>query len=122
MISARAIDEAAMKQLWIFLTKFPKTTPITITSRKRKAENPELWAGYRVRVMLHLLYTISILCLLRYDEALRIMWIDITLITLDNGTKCIKLMLPFRKTCQNGGVFIILYSAFTVLRELVLIN
>ena len=55
--------------------------------------------------MLQLLYVISMLCLLRYDEALRIMWSDIKL-EKRNGKHILVLSLPFRKTHQYGGMSI----------------
>lgn len=61
--------------------------PIGSTSRKRKIEKPELWAGHRVRIMLHLLIVIGTLCLLRYDEALHIMWTDVFFETTNKGLK-----------------------------------
>jgi integrase len=95
------------------------------TSRKRKAENPSEWAGFSLRMMLYLLYLLSMLCLLRYDEALRITWADVTFqvqdllienhwldVTPELFTKQVnyrpahfrvKLELPFRKTHQYGG-------------------
>lgn len=47
------------------------------------------------------------LCLLRYDEALRIMWTDVRLEKYGNNGEFrrLRLMLPFRKTHQNGGMF-----------------
>ena len=92
-----------MRQLWEFNRNFPKTSRVEPTTRKRKAEHPEDWAGYRVRQMLQLLYTISMLCLLRFDEALRIMWSDLEMLKDDNGARYVKLSLPFRKTAQYGG-------------------
>ncbi|KAH9842321.1 uncharacterized protein C8Q71DRAFT_682538, partial [Rhodofomes roseus] len=68
--SARAITHETMRQLWEFNIKY-STDRRRTTSRKRKAEHPEDWAGYRVRQMLQLLYIVSMLCLLRFDEALR---------------------------------------------------
>ena len=53
--------------------------------------------------MLSLLYVISFLCLLRYDEALRIQWDWVTLEVLPDGTHRLKLSLPYRKTHQTGG-------------------
>ena len=103
-VSARAIDEATIKLLWNYLLEFPKSSsPIETTSRKRKAEQPELWAGYWIRIMLHLIYIIATLCLLRHDEGLRIMWTDITLDASSTGRKRITIRLPFRKTSQYGG-------------------
>ncbi|OBZ78715.1 hypothetical protein A0H81_00663 [Grifola frondosa] len=74
--SARAIDEPTMRALWEFNTNFEQSEAGPV-SKKRKQEHPEQWAGYNVRVMLHALYLTSLLCLLRYDEALRVMWSDV---------------------------------------------
>lgn len=53
--------------------------------------------------MLQLLYIMSMLCLLRYDEALRIQWSDIEFQEMDDGTTRVKIELDVRKTHQNGG-------------------
>lgn len=58
-----------------------------------------LWGGARARRMLHAAYTIAFLCLLRFDEVLRIQCHDIEVVS----KTCIKLTLPFRKTSQFGG-------------------
>ncbi len=97
------MDEATMKKLWEFNRNFELEHEIKPNSRKRKQEHPELWAGYKVRHMLQTLYTISMLCLLRYDEALRIMWSDIVF-EEENGVPIATLSLPFRKTDQTGGM------------------
>ncbi|KAG1747416.1 hypothetical protein EDB19DRAFT_1894019 [Suillus lakei] len=74
-------------------------------SRKRKAENPSEWAGFLLREMLYLLYLLSMLCLLRYDEALRITWADVTFqVSYQSAQFRVKLELPFRKTHQYGGI------------------
>jgi hypothetical protein len=123
-MSARAMDEPTLKRLWEFAwsTEQKEYGP---TSRKRKAENPSEWAGFSLRMMLYLLYLLSMLCLLRYDEALRITWADVTFqvqdllienhwldVTPELFTKQVnyrpahfrvKLELPFRKTHQYGG-------------------
>ena len=94
-------------------------------SRKHKAENPSEWAGQRIRMMLYLLYIVSMLCLLRFDEALRITWADVVFQIKDLSVKNhwqnitpeffaqggklrpehfhIQLNLPFHKTHQYGG-------------------
>ncbi|KAH7910371.1 hypothetical protein BJ138DRAFT_1087834 [Hygrophoropsis aurantiaca] len=101
--SARAIDEPTMKRLWDFnKTMSPKE--IGPVSRKRKAENPAEWAGYLVRTMLYLLYLVSLLCLLRFDEALRITWSDVVFQPRLISDFRIELRLPFRKTHQYGGI------------------
>lgn len=73
--------------------------------------NPEdqQWGGARLRVMLQCIYAIAFLCLLRFDEVLRIELKDIEVI--DKWKGHIKLTLPFRKTHQYGGNFV--FSFFT---------
>jgi hypothetical protein len=72
--------------------------------RMRKFENVEdvQWGGGRLRLMLQCIYTIAFLCLLRFDEVLRIQLKDIEVIDKEKGH--IKLTLPFRKTHQYGGM------------------
>jgi integrase len=98
------MDEPTMKKLWTYNTGFPveSSTSYGSTSKKRKQEHPEDWAGHSIRMMLQLLYIVSMLCLLRYDEALRITWQDVTF-DMETGVLRIRLDLPFRKTHQNGG-------------------
>lgn len=91
-----------MKKLWNYNMSFP-ADDYGPTSRKHKYEHPEDWGGSIVRVMLQLLYLVSMLCLLRYDEALHIMWCDVYFETLADGAQRVRLELPFRKTHQNGG-------------------
>ncbi|KAJ7252839.1 hypothetical protein C8J57DRAFT_1437368 [Mycena rebaudengoi] len=104
--SARAMDEPTMKKLWTFNTEFvvEGSSGYGATSKKRRHEHPEVWAGHSVRMMLQLLYIVSMLCLLRYDEALRITWQDVRFEQLEHGVLRIRLDLPFRKTHQNGGI------------------
>lgn len=59
------------------------------------------WGGGRLRMMLQCIYTIAFLCLLRFDEVLRIQLKDIEIVDKEKGH--IKLTLPFRKTHQYGG-------------------
>ena|ERR1022692_4179642 len=61
------------------------------------------WGGYRQRAMLHAAYTISFLCMLRFDEVLRIEAHHIEVMEGHEETGEIRLTLPFRKTHQNGG-------------------
>ncbi|KAG6378987.1 hypothetical protein JVT61DRAFT_13277 [Boletus reticuloceps] len=119
--SARAMDMATMKQLYDFVGSV-KPKEYGPTPRKHKAENPSEWAGQRIRRMLYLLYLVSVLCLLHFDEALRITWADVVFqvrdlsvsnhwqnTTLERLAKLrpehfrIQLNLPFRKTHQYGG-------------------
>jgi hypothetical protein len=69
------------------------------------SEHPE-WGGAKLRMMLQCIYTIAFLCLLRFDEVLRIHMKDIEVIDKVKGH--IKLVLPFRKTHQYGGISVLL--------------
>lgn len=71
-----------------------------ITRRKRNdAADINEWGGGRSRKMLHAVYIISFLCLLRFDEALKIQLQDIRWL----NESSFELTLPFRKTSQYGG-------------------
>lgn len=100
--SARAIDEPTMKTIYNYNITFTKDVG-GLGVRKRKREDPTLWAGQNIRTMLNFLYVVSFLCLLRYDEALRIRWDDISYGEDEHGELFTELKLPFRKTHQNGG-------------------
>ena len=72
-------------------------------ARLRRLDDSEdmQWGGARLRLMLQCIYTIAFLCLLRFDEVLRIELKDIEVVNRAKGQ--IKLSLPFRKTHQYGG-------------------
>ncbi|OSD07467.1 hypothetical protein PYCCODRAFT_1358583, partial [Trametes coccinea BRFM310] len=101
--SARAMDEETMKKLWMYNLNFPRDDDIKPKSRKHKLDHPEDWAGYKIRQMLQTLYTVSMLCLLRYDEALHIKWSHV-FVEYDGDIPYLRLHLPFRKTHQTGGI------------------
>ncbi len=106
------MDEQTMRKLYEFNKAIPQI-PLAPIQRKRKAESQadsesnlkSAWAGYHVRMMLHCLYVISMLCLLRYDEALGIRWEDIEFGTNAEGLTYICLNLLVRKTHQNGSTW-----------------
>jgi hypothetical protein len=100
------MDEPTMKRLYEYNMSFDKDEEHTSTSRKHKQKHPECWGGFGLRLMLMLLYTVSMLCLLRYDEALRITWNDVHFEQLSKGLFPfrVRLDLPFRKTHQHGGM------------------
>ena len=62
----------------------------------------EHWGGGRLRLMLQCIYSIAFLCLLRFDEVLKIQAHHIEVISEAEGH--IKLTLPFRKTHKFGGI------------------
>lgn len=76
-------------------------------STKQKPQATHEWGGGRARRLLWAAYTVSLLCLLRFDEVLKIQAHEIELVS----ETCIKLTLPFRKTSQFGGKYLILCSS-----------
>lgn len=68
-------------------------------STKQAPRATHEWGGGRTRRLLWAAYTISFLCLLRFDEVLKIQAHEIEVVS----EICIKLTLPFRKTSQFGG-------------------
>lgn len=76
--------------------------------RGRSTYDVNTWGGGRARRMLHCAYTLSFLCLLRFDEVLKIRFQDIEFISPD----CVKLTLPFRKTSPCGGAYIVSHKVF----------
>ena len=98
--SACVIDDSTLKAMYEFNTAIPSDIP---ASRKHNTEVEGFrWGGVELRLMLPVIYIISFLCLLRYDEALRIEWHWIEFSIIDNQ-HCMKISLPFRKTHQTGG-------------------
>ncbi|PIL33099.1 hypothetical protein GSI_04548 [Ganoderma sinense ZZ0214-1] len=103
--SARAVDSDVMKKLWVQNVNYPREPGLQSIPRKAAVDGePRRWAGYKVRQMLQLLYILSFLCLLRYDEALKVNWSDIRPETTDEGICVVVVHLNCRKTNQTGGV------------------
>ena len=111
-VSARAMTEDIIHKMFDYNTNdtlFPavvtgkrRAQPVQPGAKKWRAERP-------FRLMLNFFYLVSFLCLLRSDEALRIQW---EWLTLDEGPDIpggfrLKLELPFHKTHQTGGVYLI---------------
>ncbi|KAK6991680.1 hypothetical protein R3P38DRAFT_3331684 [Favolaschia claudopus] len=68
--------------------------------RRRKVRAGETATSARAITQLWPTYVLSFLCLLRFDEVLKIQLHDIEWVS----DTCIKLTLPFRKTSQFGGI------------------
>ncbi|THH15859.1 hypothetical protein EUX98_g9395 [Antrodiella citrinella] len=98
--SAQAVNESNMKALSEYNKNVPRDEEITAGSHKE----PDNWGGWRVRVMLNAIYTISMLCLLRFGEVLNLMWEDVKLETLDDGRVRLEIRLLVRKTHQTGDI------------------
>ncbi|RDX40411.1 hypothetical protein OH76DRAFT_1490092 [Lentinus brumalis] len=101
--SARAIDEATIKAMFLFNEAFPAEVSRQQITRQWKEAHPEYWGGRNMRVMLQWLDLSAFLCLLRYDEALHLQWHHIHFEKLGDNKFRIRIELPFRKTHQNGG-------------------
>jgi hypothetical protein len=67
--------------------------------RQNKKNDVHAWGGGRTRRLLGAAYTLAFLCLLRFDEVLKIQVQDIKIILKEK----MKVTLPFRKTHQFGG-------------------
>ncbi|KAG2126074.1 hypothetical protein BD769DRAFT_1668508 [Suillus cothurnatus] len=97
--SARAMDEPTLKGLWVFNCAAERNEHVRI-SRKRKAEHPEDWA---LRITWHdVKFQVK-------DPLLKGHWIDAAPKVFNQGIFKgsdfrVRLMLPFRKTHQHGGI------------------
>ncbi|KAJ7892110.1 hypothetical protein B0H14DRAFT_2560482 [Mycena olivaceomarginata] len=100
--SARAITQETLAKLYHFNNK-PKYAKVRqyAAGSQNQTKDADDWGGARARRFLTLAYALSFLCLLRFDEVLKIQMHDIERIS----DTCIKLTLPFRKTNQFGGTF-----------------
>jgi hypothetical protein len=68
--------------------------------RQNKKNDVHAWGGGRTRRLLGAAYALAFLCLLRFDEVLKIQVQDIEVFSKEK----IKVTLPFRKTHQFGGM------------------
>ena len=97
--SARSITSRDLERLYDINHSFPVyrlgEAPLGPNGEKN-------WGGGRLRLMLQCIYTIAFLCLLRFDEVLKIQAHHLEVI--DEGLGEIKLTLPFRKTHKHGGL------------------
>ncbi|KAK7033787.1 hypothetical protein R3P38DRAFT_3498502 [Favolaschia claudopus] len=99
--SARAITPEILAALYHY-NNLPEVREIKPVTRRKRTEpvDPNQWGGGRSRLMLHAVYVIAFLCLLRFDEALKIQLQDIRRI----NEHSFELTLPFRKTSQYGEI------------------
>ncbi|EJD42655.1 hypothetical protein AURDEDRAFT_67192, partial [Auricularia subglabra TFB-10046 SS5] len=98
--SARAVTPDDLVRLHAFNHKLENWTIRPVQPHARGSQPP---AGARTRRLLEAAYTVAFICLLRFDETLRIQMKHIRLHT-SNGAKGLELTLPFRKTNQFGGI------------------
>ena len=101
-MSSRAVNPELLKALRDF-NRLPENwtiQPYAPNTRMHPSRDPpQTWGGGRVRRLLHAIYLLAFWCLLRFDEALKIQFQDLEVIS----PTCIKLTLPYRKTHQYGG-------------------
>jgi hypothetical protein len=101
-MSSRAVTAELLKAMSDF-NHLPENwiiMPYSPQSRLSQQRNLRNWGGGRVRRLLHAIYTVSFWCLLRFDEVLKIQFHDLEVVS----RTCIKLIVPFRKTDQFGGM------------------
>ena len=97
--SARSITSTLLAKLYEMNNRYT-VQPLSRMRRRGDSEDIQ-WGGARLRMMLQCIYTLAFLCLLRFDEVLRIQAKDIEVVDKHDGH--IKLTLSFRKTHQYGG-------------------
>jgi hypothetical protein len=98
------MTSSLLKKLYDFNYSFPiyrlgEAPPV---STDVAVHDDHSWGGGRLRLMLQCIYTIAFLCLLRFDEVLKIEAHHLEV--MDEATGEIKLSLPFRKTHKYGGI------------------
>jgi hypothetical protein len=97
-----------LKKLYDFNYDFPiyRLGEAPVAQTDIAVHDDHSWGGGRLRLMLQCIYTIAFLCLLRFDEVLKIESHHLEVI--DEVTGEIKLSLPFRKTHKYGGTILML--------------
>ncbi|KIK72417.1 hypothetical protein PAXRUDRAFT_799015 [Paxillus rubicundulus Ve08.2h10] len=105
VISARAITSALLSRIYHY-NHLPENWTIRPywPSPRQPPDNAsggrlEAWGGGRARRLVQAAYTIAFLCLLQFDEVLKIQVHNISF--FEGG---MTLTLPFRKTHQNGDI------------------
>ncbi|THH03535.1 hypothetical protein EW146_g10421 [Bondarzewia mesenterica] len=100
--SARAITSDIMLKMYDFnrSSEHWQIKDYAPIPRKSNPRDLHEWGRGRARRLLFAAYTIAFLCLLRFDEALKIQAHDIE----QESENCIKITLPFRKTSQYGDI------------------
>uniref|UniRef100_A0A0W0G3W9 Uncharacterized protein n=1 Tax=Moniliophthora roreri TaxID=221103 RepID=A0A0W0G3W9_MONRR len=105
--SSRAITAKMIQQMWDTsqLGDRFEIKPVEPKSHCQQKDPNVPWCGGRMLWLLHFVYVISFLCLLRIDEALKIQAMDIQLVQeYDEHGDLLVLWLPFWKTHQHGTV------------------
>ena len=97
------MTSSLLKKLYDFNFNFPiyRLGEAPVPQQNIAVHDDHSWGGGRLRLMLQCIYTIAFLCLLRFDEVLKIESHHLEVI--DKATGEIKLSLPFRKTHKYGG-------------------
>ncbi|KAI6137807.1 DNA breaking-rejoining enzyme [Pisolithus tinctorius] len=113
-ISARAISSEILSQLYHFNHLPDNWTIRPYQPGTRRPRDPNHcgqddrladWGGARARCLLQAAYTIAFICLLRFDEVLKIQVHDINFMYDATGTTTgMSITLPFRKTHQTGDI------------------
>jgi hypothetical protein len=109
-MSSRAITANDLRRMWLFnqrlLVKVQLDNKELVgneyTGRSLVHDgHTYMWGGLRCRKMMQAIYTLAFICLLRFEEVLKIQAHHITVVDERKGV--IKVDLYFRKTNQFGG-------------------
>ncbi|KAL1659746.1 hypothetical protein GGF50DRAFT_64647, partial [Schizophyllum commune] len=98
-MSARAITPAIMRRLYIHNRRNYNALDVRMLSQQAKTQKDDKAAR-----MLQCAYTLANLCLLRFDEVLRIKMQDLAYYQEAPGSGYFLLTLPVRKNAQQGRV------------------
>ena len=99
-MSAKAMTIDLVTALHVFNSQ-TRIKALGMLARNYKKIEEYPWGGGQLRFMMQTIYMLAFLCLLHFDEVLKIQAHHITVVNEAQGH--IKLYLPFRKTHQYGG-------------------
>ncbi|KAG6826038.1 hypothetical protein H0H92_001351 [Tricholoma furcatifolium] len=98
--SARAITSDVIRKMYIFNNCDRRNVIKAFTGPvPRGTKSLHNWGGARTRLLLQAVYTLAFMCMLRFDEVLKI---QAHHIKIDCEKNIVQLSLPFRKTHQFG--------------------
>ena len=96
----RSIDARTLRKLYDFNDTIKPNSLTDLTSTKKDSDGYRIWGGRNQRIMMQAMYGIAFLCLLRFDEVLRIQHHHIKVLNKEESK--IEITLNFRKTHQLG--------------------
>ncbi|KZV72098.1 hypothetical protein PENSPDRAFT_742880 [Peniophora sp. CONT] len=107
VVSAKAETEGLLRKKVEFNENYQDSEKAAGKRSMRADDQPNWKATSTIRHQLNFIYIISFLCLLRFEEALRIEWHWLTLEPDPDGLEGslrLRLDIPWRKTHQTGNI------------------